>query len=199
MSIFGRILSFAVFTATGLLPVAAGPMSVREREHVISHLQMTGSWLLDEVSHLSEVQLEYRPGPGKWTIAEVVQHLVIAEPNYWKLLQAGMERPPQALEKKSSDADVLWYGIDRTRHDKTPAKQDPLGQKVLISDALGRYGRLHQTMLKYAAQTSDDLRSHAVPEWGVDAYQCLLEISTHEQRHILQIREIKADPGFPKS
>jgi hypothetical protein len=54
-------------------------------------------------------------------------------------------------------------------------------------------------MLDYAGKTSDDLRAHAVPEWGVDAYQCLLEISTHEQRHILQIREIKANPGFPKS
>src|SRR4051794_37106742 len=102
MSIFGRILSFAVFTATGLLPVAAGPMSVREREHVISHLQMTGPWLLDEVSHLSEVQLEYRPGPAKWTIAEVVQHLVIAEPNYWKLLQAGMERHRRPSRRKAA-------------------------------------------------------------------------------------------------
>jgi hypothetical protein len=31
-----------------------------------------------------------------------------------------------------------------------------------------------------------------------DAYQWALLISTHEQRHILQIREIKADPRFPK-
>jgi hypothetical protein len=57
---------------------------------------------------------------------------------------------------------------------------------------------MHATMLAYATTTIDDLRAHTVPEWGVDAYQCLLEISTHEQRHILQIREIKAAPGFPK-
>jgi hypothetical protein len=31
-----------------------------------------------------------------------------------------------------------------------------------------------------------------------DAYQWALLISTHEQRHILQIREIKADPKYPK-
>jgi hypothetical protein len=31
-----------------------------------------------------------------------------------------------------------------------------------------------------------------------DAFQWLLLISTHGQRHILQIREIKAAPGFPK-
>jgi len=33
---------------------------------------------------------------------------------------------------------------------------------------------------------------------GCDAYQWLLLISTHRQRHILQIREVKADPKYPK-
>jgi hypothetical protein len=88
-------------------------------------------------------------------------------------------------------------GIDRTRHDKTPAKQDPQGQQIQITDALASFGRLHATISQYVASTTEDLRAHTVPEWGVDAYQCLLEISTHEQRHILQIREIKAEPGFP--
>jgi hypothetical protein len=159
---------------------------------------MTASWLPDEVLSLSQAQLNFRSAPGKWTVAEVVQHLVIAEPNDWKLFHDGMNHPPQILTDKASDADVLWYGIDRTRHEKTPAKQDPQGQKVDILEALASYSRLHSAMLDYATTTSDDLRAHVVPEWGVDAYQCLLEISTHEQRHILQIREIKADPGFPR-
>jgi hypothetical protein len=37
-----------------------------------------------------------------------------------------------------------------------------------------------------------------VKRQGSDAYQWALLISTHEQRHILQIREIKADARFPK-
>ena len=32
----------------------------------------------------------------------------------------------------------------------------------------------------------------------MDVYQWLLMISTHSQRHILQIREIKAAVGYPK-
>lgn len=198
MRITREILCSALLAPCILQPLTAGPMSQPDREHLIAHLQMTASWLNDEVAPLSEAQLNYRPAPGKWTVAEVVEHLVIAEPNYWKLFHDGMARPPQVLKERASDADVLWYGIDRTRHDKTPAKQDPSGQKVNISEALASYAQLHSAMLGYASKTSDDLRAHAVPEWGVDAYQCLLEISTHEQRHILQIREIKADAGFPK-
>jgi hypothetical protein len=53
-------------------------------------------------------------------------------------------------------------------------------------------------MLQYARTTAEDLRSHVVEREGSDAYQWLLLISSHEQRHILQIREIKANPKFPK-
>ena len=46
--------------------------------------------------------------------------------------------------------------------------------------------------------TKDDLRRRLVERQNSDAYQWALLISTHEQRHILQIREIKRDAKFPK-
>ena len=58
--------------------------------------------------------------------------------------------------------------------------------------------RLRSRMLQYVRTTDDDLRRHVVERERCDAYQWLLLISTHAQRHILQIREIKADPKFPK-
>ena len=73
------------------------------------------------------------------------------------------------------------------------------GQSVDVRQALDSFRKLHSMMLDYGRTTDADLRAHAVSDWGVDTYQCLLEISTHTQRHILQIREIKADPAFPKS
>lgn len=190
-----RTLCMAAMMAAVL---QAEPMSPLERQRLLAHLEMTGAWLRDEVANLSAAQVQFRPSAESWTVAEVVQHLAIAEPNYWKLLQDGVGRAPAELKQKATDADVLWYGIDRTRHDKTPAKQDPKGQEVRIADALARFGELHAKLIEYAKTTQDDLRAHTVPEWGVDAYQCLLEISTHEQRHILQIREIKSSAGFPK-
>lgn len=197
MNEFRAIRQVGIATILLCSGLVAGPMSPIDREHVIAHLKMTGSWLRDEVANLSAAQLQYRPTPEKWTVAEVVQHLVIAEPGYWKLLHDGVGQAPVELKRKPTDAEVLWYGIDRTRHEKTPARQDPKGQQIAIADALAQYGQLHAKLLEYAKTTQDDLRGHTVPEWGVDAYQCLLEISTHEQRHILQIREIKATIGFP--
>jgi DinB family protein len=192
------ISSIAVVIALDAGLLVGAPMTQRDRENLVSHLQMTESWLVDEVSRLSPAQLNFRMAPGKWTVAEVVDHLVIADPTYWQLFQDGMKQPSKHLEKQATDADVLWYGINRTQHQKTEATKDPKGRAIDISTALESFRKLHSMMLDYARSTKDDLRGHTVQEWGVDAYQCLLEISTHTQRHILQIREIKADPGFPK-
>jgi hypothetical protein len=192
------ISAAAVGIAMSACLLVGAPMTQRDRENLVSHLQMTESWLVDEVATLSPAQLSFRMAPGKWTVAEVVEHLVIADPTYWQLLQDGMKEPPKHLEKQATDADVLWYGINRTRHEKTEPRKDPKDQPIEIRQALDSFRKLHSMMLDYARTTDQDLRGHTVPEWGVDAYQCLLEISTHTQRHILQIREIKADSGFPK-
>jgi hypothetical protein len=188
----------AIVVAISARLLVGAPMTQGDREDLVSHLQMTESWLVDEVSTLSPAQLTFRMAPEKWTIAEVVEHLVIADPTYWQLFQEGMNQPPKRLEKQATDADVLWYGVNRTQHQKTEPRKDPKGQAIEIRQAVNSFRKLHSMMLDYARTTDQDLRGHAVQEWGVDAYQCLLEISTHTQRHILQIREIKADPGFPK-
>jgi hypothetical protein len=43
------------------------------------------------------------------------------------------------------------------------------------------------------------LRSRKLVGGNMDVYQWFLMISTHSQRHILQIREIKAAAGFPRN
>jgi hypothetical protein len=192
-----KALAWFTFFAAAL-SASANPMTQVEREHLVAHLEMTQAWLTDEVSSLSTAQLNFRPAPDRWTVAEVVQHLVVAEANYWKLLHDALKQPPKKLKESATDADVLWYGIDRTRHDKTSQDQNPKDQEIDAAQALKKFLAMHAQLLAMARSSDEDLRGHAVPEWGVDAYQCLLEISAHEQRHILQIREIKASAGFPK-
>jgi len=196
-AVFVKAFAGFVFFSSAVSALA-GPMTQQDRERLLAHLQMTQAWLTDEVSPLSAAQLNFRPAPDRWTVAETVQHLVVAEPNYWKLLHDALKQPPKKMDKAATDADVLLYGIDRTQHEKTTPKQNPKDQKIDAAQALRAFLAMHAQLLEMARSTHEDLRGHAVPEWGVDAYQCLLEISTHEQRHILQIREIKASPGFPK-
>ena len=93
---------------------------------------------------------------------------------------------------------MLWYGIDRTDRQTTIASEEPKGKLTDVKAGMDSFRKLRVTMIEYARTTNDDLRAHVYEEWGVDGWQALVGISTHAQRHILQIREIKAQPGFPK-
>lgn len=177
---------------------AASSMTALERQRLVVHLEMTGAWLPDEVAGLSPAQLQFRPAPGAWNILEVVEHLAISSPIYWTQLHEAMKKPPGRSRPTGADEDILWYGIDRTWREKAIPSEDAKGRLRDVSAALKTLRALHEEMLRYARTTKEDLRAHYVERQGSDAYQWFLLISTHEQRHILQIREIKAHPNFPK-
>ena len=190
-AIGGLTLAWSLGAGTSV----AAPMTALERQRLVAHLEMTASWLVDEVSRLSPAQIAFRPTPASWTILEVIDHLVVVGPIYWQDLQNAL-KAPAGRKTTTTDANILWYGIDRTNREKAIPSEVPTGLRDLQA-GLDAYRIQHARLFQYVRTTEDDLRSHFVERQGSDAYQWVLLISTHEQRHILQIREIKADPRFP--
>jgi hypothetical protein len=186
--------------ATGAVGAAhAEELTPRERAHLVAHLEMTGSWLIDEVSNLTQEQLTFQPSHEVWSIMEVVEHLVVVGPIYWNDLQKALQGRPSKRILTSRDEDILWYGIDRTRPEIAIQSERPPGNLRDLSSALKTYRAQHAQLLEYVRATKDDLRRYLVDRQLCDAYQWALLISTHEQRHILQIRELKAHSSFPKT
>lgn len=187
------------------VPAAAAPatgMSDDDREHLLVHFQMTGQMLAEQVRGLSPAQLEYKASPDRWSIRECVSHLAVAEPDYWRDLMKSVKAAPDMKDKKSSntDADIMWYGIDRVVHTKTGGGHEKVDTYKDVTVAMAKFQALRATMIDYIKSTNDDLRAHSFgSQEPIDCWQWMLEISTHAERHIQQIREIKADPNFPKS
>jgi hypothetical protein len=195
---------FATITVTVCLlaaPLLAAPMSKDDREHLLVHLEMTTQMVAEQVRGLSPAQLEYKASPDRWSIREVVSHLAVAEPDYWRDIQKALKAAPDMKEKKSAatDADILWYGIDRVVHTKTGGGHEKVDTYKDLGEALGKFQALRATMIEYIKTTNDDMRAHSYGDQEViDCWQWMLEISTHAERHIQQIREIKNNPNFPR-
>lgn len=168
-----------------------------DRQRLLAHFDMTESWLVSELDGLSQTQLTFRMTPQSWTIMEVVEHLAVAEPQYWERVQNSMKQPPTTEKLEGTDAGILWYGIDRSNRATTGEARTPKGRWSTVKESLGELRKLRATMKEYAKTTNDDLRSRKTLEGNIDVYQWFLMISTHSQRHILQIREIKAHASFP--
>jgi DinB superfamily len=176
--------------------LSAEPMTPGDRQRLVAHLEMTESWLVSELKGLSPEQLKFRMTPESWSVADVVEHLEIAEPQYWQRVLDSMKQPPNTEKLTATDAGILWYGIDRTNRNKTGEARVPKGKNDAAA-SLAAFRKLRATIVEYAKNTPEDLRSRKLLEGNMDVYQWALMISTHSQRHILQIREIKAHAGYP--
>lgn len=197
------MLRLVVVFASALLltpsRAAADPMSTGDRQRLVAHLDMTESWLASELHGLSDAQLSFRPTAEDWSIRDVVEHLAIAEPQYWQQLQDSLKRPATGYKAAVTDAGILWYGIDRTDRAKTGDARVPDGRFKTADAALASFRKLRATMLEQAKTSQEDLRGRQLIDGTMDVYQWFLMISSHSQRHILQIRELKGERGYPGS
>jgi len=170
-----------------------------DRQRLLAHLDLTEAWLVGELDGLSNDQLTFRMTPESWSVMEVVEHLAIAEPQYWQRVQDSMKQAASEKKPEATDAGILWYGIDRTNRARTGEARVPRGKYKDLQASLGDFRKLRATIRTYAATTQEDPRSRMLLEGNMDVYQWLLMISTHSQRHILQIREIKAHSAYPRA
>ena len=192
------LLTFALTLATASSAVA-GPMTPGDRQRLVAHLGMTGAWLESEVNGLSDAQLKFKMTPESWSVEEVVMHLAIAEPQYWDQFKESLARPVKPdFKPQATDAQMLWYGIDRTQRTTTGEARVPRDQFPNLKASLASFKKLRREMMTTASESQEDLRGRQFLTASQDLYQWFLMISTHSQRHILQIIEVKAHKGFPR-
>lgn len=186
-------------TLAAVTSSVAGPMTPGDRQRLVAHLEMTEAWLDSEVGTLSDAQLKFKMTPTSWSVEEVVMHLAIAEPQYWSQFKESLAKPVQPdFKPQATDAGMLWYGIDRTQRSTTGEARVPRDQFPTMKASLASFKKLRAEMMKTAKESQDDLRGRQFLTASQDLYQWFLMISTHSQRHIMQIREVKAHKGFPK-
>jgi len=100
---------------------------------------------------------------------------------------------------KGTDKMVLSAIADRTRKAQAPEPVLPTG-RWSPQEALAQFLKVRERTMEFLKSTSGS-RDHVVDSplgQPLDAYQWLLYISAHSERHTKQILEVKADPNFPR-
>ena len=194
----------ALWVAVASLAVA--PLTRGERDRAMSSLHATRKVFLDAVAGLSEAQWKFKPAPETWSIAECAEHVTLTEDSLFHFITGKIMKTPAAPDKNTEkhremDEEVLRTVADRSKKAQAPASLKPTG-KWPDSEALtAEFKRLRDRTIACVRDTNDDLRSHFAPDANsreLDAYQWILLISAHTQRHVKQIQEVKSLPGYPK-
>jgi hypothetical protein len=195
-------ITAALFAFAFVIP--AGTLSKKERKGAVQLLKSTEKDLHKELKGLSEAQLKYKPAPDRWSVEECVKHIAVSGNAIWQMTETGIKQPAnpeKRSEIKMTDEQVVQGTEDRSTKRKTfdPLKPENSPYKSM-DEALATLKTNQAQLIDYIKSTSDDLRNHvvALPFGTLDCYQMILFQAAHTNRHIQQIREVKADPGFPK-
>jgi hypothetical protein len=196
------IAALCLFTlATPVLN--AQELSKEDREQGIKYLEKTRDGVFAATKGLSEAQWNFKPGPDRWSVAEVTEHIAAAEDLLMQRLQGEVMKAPARTgseDVKAIDAFVLQAIPDRSHKAQAPEPLKPTNRFGSPKASLKHFQESRGKTIAFLKKT-DDLRQHATDSplgKKLDAYEWLLFIAAHSERHTKQIDEVKADPNFPK-
>lgn len=176
------------------------PMSQGERDRLLSYYHATRKQVLDATDGLTASQWAFKPGPEKWSIAEVVEHLALTEELLFHYATAFVARPVPAPATKMDTDSLVKNTTDRSKPANAPAELKPTGRWTAGFVLTDEFRNRRDRVIRYLNETKDPLRT-TYARWGsnvVEVYQALHTIPAHTERHLAQINEVKAAAGYPK-
>lgn len=202
-------LAARLSAATLICSVAGfGQLTQHERDLALSYLYSSQKQFVDSVEGLSPAQLNFKPAPDRWSIAQCAEHIMLAEDLIFGLVTNQIMKSPAvepklpASEREKNDMKILAAIENRGQKFSAPEQLKPTGKVPSVPEAVAHFNASRAATLDYVRTGQDDLRHHygMHPALGsIDAYDWILMLAAHTERHTAQIKEIKADPNFPKS
>lgn len=204
MSIARRCTAGFALLALACLPAAAQAQALTntERASLRKHLEATRQAFLDSIASVSDAQWTFKAAPGRWSIAEIAEHIAISESTILELITGKILKVPLAPGggERLSDDQLLKGLLDRTNRFQAPEMLRPTGRWTTREALTKDFLAAREKTLAYVATTADDLHGHGVPHpvfLMLDGYQWLLLLSGHSARHTAQIEEVKGSTGYP--
>jgi len=180
----------------------AGEVTKADRETLVAHLKKTEAAFLKSIDGVSDARWTWKSAPDRWSVAETSEHITKAEDLLRSTVEGMMKAPaaPDILAKTKGKEEVILKNIpDRTRKAQAPEPLVPKGTFATKAALIEAFKAARAKTLAIATGTSD-LRAYGMagfPIGEIDAYQGILFLSAHTERHTKQIEEVKATAGYP--
>jgi uncharacterized damage-inducible protein DinB len=179
-------------------------MTPADRERAVSYLSQTRDNLLRATSGLSPAQLEFKSAPGRWSVADCLEHIVVVENFFLERVSAALQEPADSSKRSAFDGrddELLQIVTDRSSPRQAPEMVQP-SSRWQHDQLVREFEVARKRTVDLAAGTDRDPRRHFFPHRAfgeLDCYQWFLLVAAHGDRHRAQIEEVIAAPNFPRA
>lgn len=179
-------------------------MTPADRERAVSYLSQTRDNLLRATGGLSPAQLQFKSAPGRWSVAECLEHIVTVEHRVIEGITNALQQPADPAKRSAFDGrddEFLQIVTDRSSRRQAPEAIHP-SNRWPCDRLIPEFQAARKRSIDLAANTDCHPRQHffAHRAFGeLDCYQWMLLIAGHGDRHRAQIDEVLAAPNFPRA
>lgn len=182
-------------------------MTENDRTRALDLLRANRDRVQQMLLGVPAAQLAHHPADGRWSLGDVIAHLAVVEKRSGRLITshlgaAAPVAPAEANDEDRSGRDDANLALlaDRSRQVEAPDWLQPKPELADATLALDTFLTARDELIDFAAKVRTNLRARKAthPALGtLDGVQWLMMVAAHGDRHVDQMREIKATEGFP--
>jgi uncharacterized damage-inducible protein DinB len=177
-------------------------MTETDRAKLIRLFETSRSEFLDALRDVSDSQWNLRRSTEQWSIGELAEHIVLAEDLLFRAARSALSMPenPDWQEKTARKTEFIERVMPETvRRAKAPESLVP-GGRFTLEQAVESFEAGRARIVRFVSETDADVYRHTAehpfPVFGtLNAFQWLLYIPLHTQRHVKQIVALKPSVG----
>ncbi|MBK9152807.1 MAG: DinB family protein [Chloracidobacterium sp.] len=175
----------------------------KDREFALKYLNETKEDYNKQLGGLSDAQLNFRSGEGRWTIAEIAEHITVTEGALFGMItnQVMKATAPKCENiHRFGDTAIVLAITNRSQKFTAPEQIRPTGRFKTRDELLSAFDRARATTIDLMKNNKADLRNMFMenPFGMMDGVQWFIFLAGHSDRHLAQVKEVKADPNYPK-
>jgi len=182
-------------------------------DHVCNELRKVADDAMATFGPLSPAQLNWKPAPKSWSIAQCFDHLIVTHSLYLPLFErlASGEGRPTFWERYSPLSGFFGRFLikslrpDNVKPIKTISKAQPLSSEIgpdIIDRYVAHQNQMIEAIRKLPADGDAKKLIVTSPLMGLVTYNlddCFEIIAVHGPRHFNQAKRVMENDGFPST
>ena len=170
-------------------------MTIEERIEILQHLQQSRTDLLDIIADISEEDFMKKSSDDVWSIAEVLEHLVLIDESLYNSILYKSQNIPETTPETTPNGKIL-HVVPNPKYGKVTAPKHITPQTIYTSksEANTAFNKSRDTIEEFTKTTDLPLERIAFCHFSLgllNGKNWLVFIAAHCQRHIYQIQNLK--------
>lgn len=172
-----------------------------DRKFLLDNLTRTKEELISETKNLTKQQWNFKESPDRWSINQIVEHLAL-----WELIFT--RENSVALQNEGIPGfahylpDSLFLQPKEMKPNNALDATKPFSFAMPLGNNEGKNNvtwliTMHNESIEYLKTETKNIRVHYIC-FGPNVHQNFMMVFGHTDRHLHQIRKVKAHPKYPK-